>query len=59
VVVATKESELPFMDKIFNNGIANNTEGLEKITAAQVKEIEPFVQGIAGFMGSCNGNYRF
>ncbi len=59
VVVATKESELPFMDKIFNNGIANNTEGLEKITAAQVKEIEPFVQGIAGLWVPVTGIIDF
>jgi L-2-hydroxyglutarate oxidase LhgO len=28
VVVATKEAELPFMDKIFANGIANGIEGI-------------------------------
>ena len=33
VIVATKESELPFMDKIYNNGIQNGIEGIEKITA--------------------------
>ena len=32
VVVATKESEFKFMDQIFENGIANNTEGIEKIS---------------------------
>lgn len=48
VVVATDESELPFMDKIFKNGQENGLEGIEKITGAQVKEIEPFVEGIAG-----------
>jgi len=31
IVVATQESELPFMDKIFENGLANKTEGIEKI----------------------------
>ena len=30
VVVATSEKDLPFMDQIFENGIANNTEGLKK-----------------------------
>jgi L-2-hydroxyglutarate oxidase len=38
VVVATKESDLPFMDKIFENGIANNTEGIKKITGEEIKD---------------------
>lgn len=59
VVVATKESELPFMDKIFNNGLANNTEGIEKISAAQVKEIEPHVKGIGGIYVPCTGIIDF
>ena len=48
VVVATKESEFKFMDQIFENGLANQTEGIEKITGEQVKEIEPFVEAKAG-----------
>ncbi|MDX1445524.1 L-2-hydroxyglutarate oxidase, partial [Lishizhenia sp.] len=59
VVVATKESELPFMDKIFENGIANNTEGIEKITGEQVKDHEPFVEGIAGIWVPCTGIIDF
>ncbi len=60
VVVATKESELPFMNKIFDNGIANNTEGIEKIDGNQIKDIEPFVEGIAGIWVPCTGiiDYR-
>jgi L-2-hydroxyglutarate oxidase len=55
VVVAVDESELPFMNKIFDNGIANNTEGIEKIDAKKLKEIEPFVEGIAGIWVPCTG----
>ena len=60
VVVATKKEELPFMDKIFDNGIANNTEGIEKISAEQITEHEPFVKGIAGIWVPCTGiiDYR-
>ena len=60
VVVATKKSELPFMDKIFDNGIANGTEGIEKITAQQIKEHEPHVQGVAGIWVPVTGiiDYR-
>ncbi len=59
VVVATKQSELPYLDKIYNNGIANNTEGLERITATQIKEREPFVEGIAGLWVPCTGIIDF
>jgi L-2-hydroxyglutarate oxidase len=60
VVVAVEENELPFMDNIFQNGLANDTEGIEKITADQVKEIEPFVKCIGGIWVPCTGiiDYR-
>lgn len=59
VVVATKQSELPYMDKIFQNGVANNTEGLERITGEQIKDIEPYVEGIAGLWVPCTGIIDF
>lgn len=59
VVVATKESELPFMDKIFENGKANNTEGIEKITGEEIKDHEPYVEGIAGIWVPCTGIIDF
>jgi L-2-hydroxyglutarate oxidase len=60
VVVATNEAELPFMDQIFDNGIANDTEGIEKIDANKVKEIEPYVESIGGIWVPCTGiiDYR-
>ena len=59
VVVATKESELQYLEKIFQNGSANNIEGLEKITTSQIKEIEPFVEGISGLWVPCTGIIDF
>ena len=59
VVDATKESELPFMEKIFANGQANNTEGIEIINADQVKEIEPHVKSIGGIYVPCTGIVDF
>lgn len=44
VVVATKDEELPIMEKVFNNGKANGCEGIEIINSEEVKEIEPFVE---------------
>lgn len=59
VVVATKESELPYMDKIYNNGVANNIEGIKKISSEEIKEIEPHVKGIAGIWVPCTGIIDF
>lgn len=59
VVAAADENELPFMDKIFQNGLANNTEGIEKINADQVKEIEPYVKSIGGIWVPCTGIIDF
>lgn len=60
VVVAVDESELQFLDKIFENGKANGVEGIEKIDGKRVKEIEPFVSAIAGIWVPVTGiiDYR-
>lgn len=59
VVVATSESELPQLEKIYNTGLQNNIEGLEKITAEQIKEIEPYCEGVAGLLVPCTGIIDF
>jgi len=60
VVVATEENELANMDRIFNTGLENKIEGIAKITAEQVKEIEPHCEAIAGIHVPCTGiiDYR-
>lgn len=59
VVVATDANELPHMDKIFNTGLENGIEGIEKITAAQVNEIEPHVKSIGGIWVPVTGIIDF
>lgn len=59
VVVATDKAELPYMDKIFNIGTENKIEGIEKISAEQVKEIEPYVESIGGIWVPCTGIIDF
>lgn len=59
IIVASDESELPFMNKAFNNGLQNGVEGIEKITAAQIKEIEPYAVGIEGIWVPCTGIIDF
>lgn len=59
IVVATEQRELPHMDKIFQNGIANNTEGIEKIGPDKIREIEPHCVGIGGIWVPCTGIIDF
>lgn len=55
VIVATKESELAHMHKVFNNGLENGVEGIELINANKIKEIEPYCNGIEGIWVPCTG----
>jgi len=55
IIVATDSSELAHMNKVFNNGVANGVEGIEKIDAKKIKEIEPFCEGIEGLWVPCTG----
>lgn len=55
IIVATHESELAHMNKVFNNGLANGVEGIELIDRRRIKEIEPFCEGIAGIRVPCTG----
>ena len=48
IIVATQDIELANLDKILQNGQENEIEGIEKIGPDQIKEIEPYCQGIAG-----------
>lgn len=59
VVVATHESELANMERIYNIGLENKIEGIERLTADQVKEVEPFVESIGGILVPCTGIIDF
>lgn len=59
VVVATDPAELPNMEKIFQTGLQNEIEGIEKINADQVKDIEPYVESIGGIWVPCTGIIDF
>jgi L-2-hydroxyglutarate oxidase len=47
VIVATTESELPMLEKLYARGIENGLS-VRKMTVPQVKEIEPHVSCLAG-----------
>ncbi len=55
LIVATHESELTHLDKVFDNGIANGVEGIEKIKKEKIKEIEPHAAGIEAIWVPCTG----
>lgn len=55
IIVATDPKELPHMNKVYNNGVQNGVEGIEKITAQQIKDIEPYCTGIEGLWVPCTG----
>jgi L-2-hydroxyglutarate oxidase len=47
VIVATTESELPLLEKLYARGVENRLL-VKKMTAPQVKELEPHVSCLAG-----------
>ncbi len=60
VIAATEEKELPHLEKIFKHGQENGIENLRKVTAEEIKEIEPFCESIGGVHVGCTGiiDYR-
>jgi (S)-2-hydroxyglutarate dehydrogenase len=47
VIVATAESELPLLEKLYDRGIENGLV-VKKLSVSQVKELEPHVNCLAG-----------
>lgn len=48
VVVATDQSEMPFLDKIYHTGLKNEIEGITRINSDEIKDLEPFCEGVEG-----------
>lgn len=48
VIVATSKEELPVLEDIYNRGIQNETPGICYLTSKEIKEKEPFIEGIKG-----------
>jgi L-2-hydroxyglutarate oxidase len=59
VIVATEEKELPLLENLYKRGLENGLN-VTKITAEEVKEVEPHVSCIAGLRVSTTGivNYK-
>jgi len=60
VVVAADDSELPMLEKIHGIGQKNQIEGLERIDAHQLRDIEPHCRGVAALWVPVTGiiDYR-
>jgi L-2-hydroxyglutarate oxidase len=59
IIVATRLKELVNLELILQNGIESNIEEIEEIGAEQIREIEPFCQGVAGIRIPCAGIINF
>lgn len=59
LIVAMEPDELPRLDKIWERGVANGIEDMERIGPERIKEIEPFCTGIAGIRVGCTGIIDF
>lgn len=59
VVVAADESELPMLESIYQTGLKNGIEGLQRIDAEGIREREPYCTGIAGLWVPVTGIIDF
>jgi len=59
LIVATTADELPRLEKIHATGLANGIEDMQQVTAAEIKEVEPYCEGIAGLRVGCTGIIDF
>ncbi|MGV6844866.1 MAG: L-2-hydroxyglutarate oxidase [Lutibacter sp.] len=48
VIVATKEAEIPILNDIFEKGKINKTPGIKLLSSEEIKEKEPFIDGLKG-----------
>jgi L-2-hydroxyglutarate oxidase len=54
VIVATKESEVPLLENLYQRGLQNEVP-VEKVSAERVREVEPHVTCVAGVLVKSTG----
>lgn len=59
LIVAKDSTELPQLEKIWNNGVANGIEDMRKVNSREIREIEPFCDGLEGIHVGCTGIIDF
>ncbi|MFQ5802759.1 MAG: L-2-hydroxyglutarate oxidase [Candidatus Methylomirabilales bacterium] len=55
VVVATSPDELPRLDRLYERGVANGVESLERVGPERVKEIEPHANALRAIHSPATG----
>lgn len=50
VIVATEEKELAPLENLFTRGVENGLEGMKRLTSGELKNLEPYVTGIAAIL---------
>lgn len=48
IIVATRESELPILEKIYSNGMENKTPGIVYLNSDEISAREPYIRGVKG-----------
>jgi (S)-2-hydroxyglutarate dehydrogenase len=59
VIVARNEAELPRLDELERRGRENGVPGLRRLTGAELREIEPHCEGVAGLHSPNTGIIDF
>lgn len=59
LIVATHESELAHMEKVYNHGLQNGVEDIRLVGPEEIREIEPYCVGIKGIHVGCTGIIDF
>lgn len=59
VIVAVDEGEIPKLKEIYERGLKNGIEGIRMIDQSELKEIEPFTEGVAAIHVPCAGMVDF
>lgn len=59
IIVATSGEELPLLDNLLDRGRQNGLTGLKKINKEELKEYEPYVNGMAGIVVPQTGIVNF
>ncbi len=59
LIVAKDSTEVGQLEKIWKHGVANGIENMSRVNAQEIKEIEPFCEGVDGIHVGCTGIIDF
>src|SRR5262245_11693570 len=59
LIIASGEKELAGLDELERRGLANEVPGLQRVRAAEIREIEPHARGLAALHSSRTGVVDF